>query len=108
MESGQYIYKLHPIRPEMLTQGPTESENEVLQSHVIYLKELSEKSIVLLSGRTQTSDDATFGIVILKADSESSAVKIMKNDPAVKHGVMSAELFPYKISTLSPSISLEI
>jgi uncharacterized protein YciI len=108
MGNSQYIYKLHPARPEMLTHGPTESEEEVLQYHVAYLKDLSEKSIVLLAGRTQTLDDTTFGIVILKANSESSAIEIMKNDPAVNRGIMNAELFPFNISMLSRSIVSEL
>jgi hypothetical protein len=36
MGSSQYIYKLHPVRPEMLTQDPTEPEEEALQHHVTY------------------------------------------------------------------------
>ena len=108
MQNNQYIYKLRPSRPEMLTQGPTDSEAEVLQNHVAYLNDLSEKTIVLLAGRTQTSDDSTFGIVILKAQSESKALEIMKNDPAVKQTVMTAELFPYKISTISRDIVSEL
>ncbi|MFT7214504.1 MAG: hypothetical protein ACI9XK_004772 [Granulosicoccus sp.] len=107
-EGRQYIYTLRPSRPEMLTQGATASEEETLQHHVAYLKDLSEKSIVLLAGRTQTSDQATFGMVILKADSESKAFKIMAGDPAVKQGVMNAELFPYKISILSRDIVSEV
>jgi uncharacterized protein YciI len=104
MGSSQYIYKLHPARPEMLTHGPTESEEEAVQYHVAYLKDLSERSIVLLAGRTQTSDDSTFGIVILKADSEATAGEILEHDPAVNGGIMTAELFPFSISMLSRSI----
>jgi uncharacterized protein YciI len=104
MKTSQYIYRLHPRRPEMLTQGPTDPESKILQDHVAYLERLAEKSVVLLAGRTQTTDDATFGIVILKAVSELSARTIMANDPAVKHGVMNAQLFPYKISVLAQSI----
>ena len=107
MKTNQYIYKLHPMRPGMLAAGPTETESRMLVDHVTYLEQLSENSVVLLAGRTQTTDDSTFGIVILKADSESNARDIMKNDPAVIGGVMNAELFPYKISILSRSIVSE-
>lgn len=105
--TNQYIYKLHPVRPEMLTKGPTDSESNILGAHVAYLEQLSKKAVVLLAGRTQTTDDATFGIVILKAGSESEARDIMENDPAVIGGVMNAELFPYRISILSRSIVSE-
>ena len=39
----------------------------------------------------------TFGLVIFKADSEAEARQIMENDPAVKHGVMRATLYPYRV-----------
>ena len=107
MDTNQYIYKLHPVRPEMLVHGPSDAESCILLDHVTYLEQLAEKNVVLLAGRTQTTDDSTFGIVILKADSESKARVIMENDPAVMGGVMNAELFPYKISILSRSIVSE-
>ncbi len=105
--TNQYIYTLHPVRPEMLTKGVTDIESRVLEAHVEYLELLAERAVVLLAGRTQTSDDSTFGIVILKADSESEAHDIMENDPAVIDGVMTARIFPYKISILSESIISE-
>lgn len=102
--TSQYLYQLHPTRSDMLVQGPLESEVSILKAHLKYLDELTEKSVVLLAGRTQTTDDSTFGIVILKAESETTALDIMKNDPAVKEGVMHAKLFPYKIAMVSPEI----
>ena len=88
----------------MLTEGPTESESRVLTDHLGYLERLSEEAVVLLAGRTQTADRSSFGIVILTADSESEAEEIVANDPAVKHGLMDARLFPYRIAVLSDSI----
>ena len=102
--TNQYLYQLQPTRSDMLVNGPLESEINILEAHVTYLEQLSEKSIVLLAGRTQTVDESTFGLVILKAESESIAQGIMKNDPAVKGGVMHAVLFPYKIAMVSPDI----
>ena len=51
-----------------------------------------------MAGRTQTADSDTFGIVILKADDEAAARKLMKADPAVAHGVMHAALYPFRIA----------
>ena len=105
MNKQQYLYRIVPTRPAMLTEGPTPTEASILQDHVNYLENLAQREVVLLAGRTQNTDAHTFGIVIFTADSENAAQKLVANDPAVLHNVMQAELFPYRISVLSPAIS---
>ncbi len=56
-----------------------------------------------MAGRTLNADERTFGIVIFQAPSEAAARDIMQSDPALKLGVMQAELFPYHIALWSPS-----
>lgn len=97
----QYIYRIQLLRPQILTDGPTERESEILEDHAAYLSELTEQSKVLLAGRTQTVDPDAFGIVILSVSSEDEAINIMNNDPAVKYKVMKNEIFPFKIAFLS-------
>ena len=100
----QYIYVLRPSRPEMLTAGPTEREAVVIGEHAAYLVDLTSRNILLMAGRTQTIGPDTMGLAIIQAPSEAEAAEIMKNDPAVKHGVMTATLHPYEIAfgTLKP------
>ena len=97
-----YLYKIRPVRPDMLTEGSTESESKTFSEHFDYLKDLTEKGTVMLAGRTQNKDYSSFGIVIFKAESEEKAREIMNNDPAVKNRVFRAELFPYKSSLFKP------
>jgi len=80
----------------MVTRGPTDEEASILSDHVNYLEGLTRQGVVLVFGRTQNNDSSTFGIVIFRAESEDAARSIMNNDPAVKKGIMRAELFPYK------------
>lgn len=54
--------------------------------------------MLFTAGRTLDPARGVFGIAILRADSEAEARAIMQNDPAVKNGVMHAELFPYRIA----------
>lgn len=49
-------------------------------------------------GRTQTTDEETFGLVILRADSEVSVREIMEGDLAIKEQVMRAKLYPYRVA----------
>ena len=94
----QFLYRTQPTRLEMVTEGPNEEESSILEEHVAYLQELTDRGVLHLAGRTQNQDDSTFGIIIFSAESEDSARSIMNDDPAVKHGIMKAELFPYEIA----------
>ncbi len=96
----QFLYKIQPVRPEMLTDGPTPEEGKIVSEHFNYLKKLTDAGIVFLAGRTLNTDNSSFGIVIFMASSEEEARKIMQNDPAVKQRVMRAELYPYRVALL--------
>lgn len=82
----------------MLAAGPTAAEEEIVGRHFVYLQELVERGTVKLAGRTMTTDEHAFGIVLLHAASEEDAERIMREDPAVKEGVMRAELFPFRVA----------
>lgn len=93
----QFLYRVRPARIGMLTEA-TPEESETVGRHFAYLKGLTEQSVVLLAGRTMTTDETTFGIVIFEAEDEASARAVMEGDPAVKGGVMTAALFPFRIA----------
>ena len=95
-----YIYKIQPARLGMLTDKPTPTEESILSEHFNYLKQLTEEGVVIVAGRTLTADENSFGIVIFEADNEFAAQQIMDNDPAVRSGVMKAELYPYRVALI--------
>ena len=97
----QFLYKTSATRLAMVTEGPNDAERAILEQHFSYLESLSERGIVMVFGRTQNRDTRTFGIVIFRAESTNEAESIMNNDPAVKHAVMRAELYPYKVAGLN-------
>lgn len=103
----QYLYRIQPTRPGMLAAGPTEQESRIVDEHFAYLQRLTAEGIVLMAGRTLSDDESTFGIVIFVAESEAAAAEIVRNDPAVRHGVMRAELFPYRIALWSRTVPEE-
>lgn len=100
---SEWLYYLKPTRLEMVTEGSTPEEAEIVGRHFAYLKDLTEKGVMILMGRTQNNDESTFGIAIFEAEDETAARAIMKNDPAVKHGVMTATLYPYKVALMQKS-----
>ena len=99
----QWIYVLKPARLGMVTEGSTPEEAEIVSRHFAYLKDLTEKGVMILMGRTQNNDESTFGIAIFEAEDEVAARAIMENDPAVKNSVMTATLYPYKVALMRKS-----
>lgn len=97
---NQYLYRIRPSRPAMLTDGPTDAEAQRVSEHFHYLRELTDTGTVLLAGRTLNTDATSHGIVIFRADDDAAAELIMNSDPAVESGVMLAELFPYSVALL--------
>lgn len=70
-------------------------EEKVLEKHFSYLTGLYKNSKLVLAGPCL---DRAFGIVILSVTDENEAYIIMKNDPVVTEGIMTAELHPFRIS----------
>ncbi|MFJ5769888.1 YciI family protein [Psychrobacillus sp. NPDC093180] len=96
MEKLQFLYQLKLI-PALLDQTSwTDKENSIVQHHFEVLQKLQEEGKLLLAGRTLNTDP--MGIVILEVDTEEEAVELMNNDPAVKEGIMEAQLFPYRVA----------
>ena len=97
-ETKHYLYRIQPTRHEMLVEGKTLEEEEIIGEHFTYLERLTGEGVVMLAGRTLTTDKDGMGIVIFKAHSDEEALALMKSDPAVSKGVMSAKLFPFRIA----------
>lgn len=88
----------------MLTTGPTQREAKIAAEHVNYMKDLTEKGIGMLFGRTLNSDEATLGIFIFKAADDAAAKELIDNDPAVRAGVMKPTLLPFKIAMVGENL----
>ena len=100
IEKKQFLYKIYPVRLGMLTEAPTSKEERILKEHFEYLRKLIQQGVLILAGRTLTSDEKSFGLVIFNANDEDIARNVMTADPAVKEGVMRGELFPYRVALM--------
>ena len=105
---GEFMYVLRPARREMLREGLTERERGVVGEHFRYLRGLCDRGVVVLAGRTITEDERVFGVCVLRAESEGEARGIMLADPAVAGGVMTAELFPFRVAMAGATKAAEM
>jgi uncharacterized protein YciI len=90
----EYIYLIHPFRQE-LAFHPTPEEEVILGEHLAYLQQAAAQGSLVLAG---PSLDGIFGVAIFRAEDEHAAEQFMFNDPAVKGGLMVAELHPFRVS----------
>lgn len=98
-----YMYRIQPIRPEMLSVGHTEDEARISGEHFDYLKQLMADGILILAGRTLTTDYSSHGIAIFEARDDDHMRDITENDPAVKQKIFRAEWYPYRIALHEPN-----
>ncbi len=102
----QFLYRITPIRSDMLVAGPTEHEMQVMRTHFAHLQKLAADGVVLMAGRTLVDGPDTFGIVVFTAPSLAEADAVMRSDPAIAQGVMHCELFPYRVAVWSDGFRL--
>jgi len=91
-----FIYVLKPQRLSLVDDASAEEE-ERLGEHFEYLQRALEEGMLILAGPCL---DGEFGVVVFRAPTEQAAVEFMEGDPAVKQGLMTAELFPFRVSLM--------
>ena len=94
----QFVYVLRPVPALRDPEAWTEREERVVGDHFRRLQALLAEGRLILAGKTNDLDARTFGLVIFEASSDEEARAIMASDPAVAEGIMTAELFPYRIA----------
>ena len=90
---GHYCYKMTPCRPS-LPFDATPEESAIIGRHFNYIKEYFDAGTVLFVGRCEGGE---FGITVFQAAADDEAEAMMRDDPAVRTGVMSATLYPLRV-----------
>jgi uncharacterized protein YciI len=98
---NQFVYVLRLTRPKMLSDGPTADEARLVDEHFAWLQGLLAAGSLKLAGRATDAGERTFGIVVFEAVDSAAAAALMAADPAVRAGVMAAELFPFRIALMA-------
>jgi uncharacterized protein len=96
LETREYLYQIKPIRSDFM-KNQSQEEKNALEAHFFYLQDLLQEDKLVLAGPCL---DASFGVVILQNVDNEEANRIMVNDPAIVHEIMTGELFPFRISLL--------
>jgi uncharacterized protein YciI len=79
------------------TQEP--DGRELVEKHFKKLQVLTQQGVILFSGHTLVTDESGFGIIVVRADSEAEAQKIIDDDDLVKAGLVRGTVFPFQVVT---------
>ncbi len=103
--SPQWLTILTLARPELYDPAKwTAADNTMAGEHFAYLTDLAKRGVVILGGRTQENDargwlaQNTLGLVIFEAPDRAAAEAVAKADPAVRGGLMRAEVRSYVVA----------
>jgi uncharacterized protein YciI len=92
--NSAFVYVLRASR-EGLAEGPTAEEEARLEQHFQYLRSRLEEAKLSLAGPCL---DEALGVMVFRACTEEAARGSMEGDPSVRHGLMSAEWHPFRVS----------
>ncbi len=97
-----YMYRIQPVRPAMLSEGPSDEEARIAGEHFAYLQRMRDEGWLILAGRTLNEDYSAFGIAIFQARDDEHMRAITAADPGVAQKLFRAEWFPYRIALHAP------
>lgn len=91
-ETSYYVYKLFPPRPTFVTDM-TPTEAAVMAEHASYWRGLLDRGVAVAFG--PVADPAgVYGLAVVEAGPGVDVERLRADDPAVRDGVATAELFP--------------
>jgi uncharacterized protein len=95
-EKQHFVGIIRPTRAGFV-HDPTPEEQRIMGDHFQYLKTALENGTMLMAGPCIAGPD-TFGLIVLRMDSEAEAQAFLNADPSVQNGVQNATLYPFRLS----------
>lgn len=93
----EWIYFIHPPRDDFAATMTAE-EDEVWSEHFARLQRLLAEGTLVLAG--PTLGRVNTGLVLIEAPDESTARRIMEEDPTIARGYARGELRRFRVSLL--------
>lgn len=96
----QFLYRIKLAPKYREATNRDQQFDDTISDHFNYLKNLCEKGVVLMAGRTDVvlEDPNNHGICIFEAESLEAAQTFTNNDPAIKTGIMIPEVYPFSLA----------
>ena len=96
----QFALLMKATGPEFFKKTQEPEGKQLVDKHFKKLQALTQQGVILFSGHTLVTDESGFGIIVVRADSEAEAQKIIDDDDLVKAGLVRGTVFPFQVVTL--------
>ena len=93
-EKKHYVLKTIPPRPTF-QQDMTEEERNIMKQHFAYWTDKADKGIAIVFGPV-FDPKGGYGLGIMEVENEDQILSLIKDDPAVKSGLLKTEFYPMR------------
>jgi uncharacterized protein len=93
-----FVYKLIPPRPTFATDM-SDGEAAIMGEHVGYWQDLLGAGKVVVFGPVE-EPSGTWGLAVVEAETEQEVRALGAEDPAVKSGMATFDVFPMPVATV--------
>jgi uncharacterized protein YciI len=95
----QFALLMKATGPDFFKKTQEPEGKELVEKHFKKLQTLTQQGVILFSGHTLVTDESGFGIIVVRADSETEAQKILDDDDLVRAGLVRGTIFPFEVVT---------
>ena len=95
----QFALLMKATGPEFFKKTQEPEGMQLVNKHFKKLQALTEQGVVIFSGHSLNTDETGFGIIVVRAESEAAARKIIDEDDLVKAGLVRGTVFPFQVVT---------
>jgi len=98
-QQKQFALLMKATGPDFFKKTQEPEGKELVEKHFKKLQALTQQGVILFSGHTLVTDESGFGIIIVRAESQAEAQKIVDDDELVKAGLIRGTVFPFEVVT---------
>jgi len=98
-QQKQFALLMKATGPDFFKKTQEPEGKELVEKHFKKLQALTQQGVILFSGHTLVTDESGFGIIIVRAESQVEAQKIVDDDELVKAGLIRGTVFPFEVVT---------
>ena len=95
----QFALLMKATGPDFFKKVQEPDGKELVEKHFKKLQALTQQGVILFSGHTLVTDESGFGIIVVRAESQAEAQKIVDDDDLVKAGLIRGTVFPFEVVT---------
>lgn len=97
-DEKQFALLMKATGPEFAKKVEEPEGKRLVAEHFKKLQALTQQGVCIFSGHTTNGGDTGFGIIVVRAESEAAAQRIIDDDDLVKAGLIRGTVFPSRSS----------